>query len=133
MTRARRPPRTAADWLTLAVCALIVSTLVFFAIVEQRRLDLADGVALEVTFRAEEAARANDQFLVPFTVANTGSTAILSADLIIEVYQETRLVESAPVTVTFLPLKGRQHGLYASERDPRETLIRWRLESLQLP
>jgi uncharacterized protein (TIGR02588 family) len=126
-------PRSRADWLTLAFSLAIVGGLVIFALVEEMRLEHKDGPLLEMAFDLQASKRAGDQYLLPFAVTNSGSEAILSAEILVEVLEEEEVVESAVISVSYLPLQGRQDGFYASDYDPGSHAIQWRLQSLQLP
>jgi uncharacterized protein (TIGR02588 family) len=124
--------RSAAGWVTLGLSLLVVAVLVGIAIREElARQDAGTGLA--VTFDRGAATRRGDDYLVPFTVYNTGADAISSADISIAVYAGERLVESTEITVEFLPREGRQDGIYVSAFDPTTHAVRARLESLQFP
>jgi uncharacterized protein (TIGR02588 family) len=70
---------------------------------------------------------------VPYTVFNTGSEAISSAEIWIEVTDGERVVESAEINVQFLPLQGKQDGVFVTTRDPATYALRTWVESLQFP
>jgi uncharacterized protein (TIGR02588 family) len=125
--------RSPAEWTTLALSLLIVGALVATALREEANLQGSAGAGVDVTFDEENATLRGDRFSVPYTVMNTGSTAIASAEIWIEVYDGERLVESAEVTVQFLPLNGKQDGIYVTALDPVTHTFRGRLESLQFP
>jgi uncharacterized protein (TIGR02588 family) len=124
--------RSAAGWVTLGLSVLVVAILVGIAIREE--LERKDaGTVIAVTFDRGAAMHRGDEYLVPFTVYNTGADAISSGDILIEVYDGERLVESTEVTVEFLPREGRQDGVYVSAFDPTTHEVRAQLESLQFP
>jgi len=125
--------RSLAEWTTLALSLLIVGALVATALREEANLQGSAGAGVDVTFDEETTALRGDRFYVPYTVVNIGSTAIASAEIWIEVYDGERLVESSQVTVQFLPLNGRQDGIYVTALDPATHTFRSRLESLQFP
>jgi uncharacterized protein (TIGR02588 family) len=122
-----------AEWLTLALSALIVGSLVVVALNEEANRQYDPDAALSISFDAEAARLTGESFYIPYTVTNTGASAISSADIWIEVFADESLVESAEITVEFLPLQGKQRGIYVSSRDPRTHQLRGRLESLQVP
>jgi uncharacterized protein (TIGR02588 family) len=68
-----------------------------------------------------------------YTVLNTGSEAISAAEIWIEVSDGERVVESAEITVQFLPLRGKQDGVFVTTRDPKIYPPQSRVESLQFP
>jgi uncharacterized protein (TIGR02588 family) len=96
--------------VTLSLSVLVVGALVVVALVEESRRQEGDAAGLRVTFDAESVARSGESFYVPYTVMNTGSEAISSAEIWIEVSEGVRVVESAEINVQFLPLQGRQQG-----------------------
>jgi uncharacterized protein (TIGR02588 family) len=133
MSPHRQRSRSIAELVTLALSAIVVGSLVVVALNEEARRQNEPGANLSVSFDNEAARMAGESFYIPYTVTNTGSTAIMSADIWIEVFDDQTLVESAAITVEFLPLQGKQHGIYVSRLDPRTHQLRGRLEALQLP
>lgn len=133
MTARSRRPVSIAEWVTLSVSVLIVGALVAVAVVEEQRRQETDGVGLRVTFAGDRAEARDGSFYVPYAVRNTGAQAITSAEIWIEVYDEERLLESAEVTVEFLPLQGTQEGVYVTSLEPSTHRFVGRLESLQYP
>lgn len=133
MTARSQRGKSAAEWATLALSVLVVGALVAVALVEESRRQQGDGTGLQVTFDTERAVARGDSFYVPYTVRNTGSDAISSAEFWIEVYDEEVLAESAEVTVEFLPLQGKQDGVFVTTHDPTTHTLLGRLESLQFP
>lgn len=133
MTSGAQRRKSAAEWVTLSLSVLIVGALVVVALVEEsRRLDgeIAD---LQVTFAIERTESRGNRFYVPYTVRNTGSEAITSAEIWIAVSDGERVTESAEVTVEFLPLQGTQNGVFVTVHDPSAHTLTGRLESLQFP
>ncbi len=131
---ARSPRRLSpAEWVTLLVGLIVVGLFVGVAIHEEleRRDDPAG--ALEILFDATQAERQGPRWFVPYVVSNTGSAAIDSAEIWIEVYAGEELVETAEIRVQSLPLEGSQFGLYVTSLDPDAHTIQGRLESLQFP
>ena len=124
--------RSAAEWVTLGLSLLIVGILIAVAIHEESDWqDHPPGVA--VTFDEENATLHDDGYHVPYSMTNTSAEAISSAEIWIEVFDGGRVVESAEVTVEFVPREGRQDGIYVSALDPATHVLRGRLESLQFP
>jgi uncharacterized protein (TIGR02588 family) len=120
-----RGRRSNAEWVTLALSLFVVGALVAVALVEEARRQQVDLSSVQVTFESF--------YYVPYTVRNTGRDAISSAEIWIEVYDGEELVESAEILVQYLPLQGKQDGIYVSAHDPRTHDMRGRLESLQFP
>jgi uncharacterized protein (TIGR02588 family) len=124
--------RSAAEWITLGLSLLVIGVLIGIAVHEEweRR---NDDAGVTVTFDEESATRHGDQYYVPYSVTNTSAEAISSAEIWIEVFAGERQVESAEITVEFVPREGRQDGIYVSAFDPATHAFRGRLESLQFP
>ncbi len=133
MTAGGERRRSAAEWVTLSLSVVVVGALVAVALIEESRRQEADGAGLQVTFDTERAVARGERYYVPYTVRNTGSSAISSAEIWIEVFDQEELAESAEVTVQFLPLQGKQDGVFVTSRDPATHTLMGRLESLQFP
>ncbi|MDQ3227192.1 MAG: hypothetical protein M3Q50_11250 [Chloroflexota bacterium] len=125
--------KSAAEWVTLALSVLMVGALVGVALVEESRRQEGDGAGLDVTFDTEQTVARGDTFNIPYTVHNTGPNAISSAEIWIDVFDGNLLKESAEVTVQFLPLEGKQDGVFVTTFDPATHTLMGRLESLQYP
>jgi uncharacterized protein (TIGR02588 family) len=125
--------RSLAEWVTLLLSTLVVGALVAVALVEASRQGDRDRGAIEVTFDKERAVSRGASFYVPYTVRNTGSEAIASAEIWIEVLSGEELLEAAEVSVQSLPMHGQQDGIFVTAHDPDSATLRGRLESLQFP
>ena len=125
--------KSTAEWVTLSLSLLVVGALIAVALVEESRRQQGDAAGLQVTFDTERVASRGDSFYVPYTVLNTGSEAISSAEIWIEVFDGERVVESAEITVQFLPLQGKQNGIFVTTYDPEVHALRSRIEWLQFP
>jgi uncharacterized protein (TIGR02588 family) len=130
-TAARR--KSTAEWVTLSLSVLVVGALIVVALMEKSHRQQGDAAGLQVTFDTERVVSSGESFYVPYTVVNTGSEAISSAEIWIEVVAGERVVESAEITVQFLPLQGKQDGMFVTTRDPATHALRSRVESLQFP
>jgi uncharacterized protein (TIGR02588 family) len=133
MTGGAARRKSTAEWVTLFLSAVVVGALIVVALVEESRRQEGDAAGLHVTFDAEHVSRSGESFYVPYTVINTGSEAVSSAEIWIEVFEGERVVESAEINVQFLPLQGKQDGLFVTTRDPARFTLRSRVESLQFP
>ena len=133
MTERAARRKSLAEWVTLSLSVLVVAALIVVALVEEARRQDGDGAALQVTFDTEHAAAGDESFAIPYTVVNTGSEAISSAEIWIDVYEGERVVESAEINVQFLPLQGKQDGTFVTTQDPASHALRSRVESLQFP
>lgn len=125
--------RTPAEWVTLAISIVIVGTLVVVALLEEAKRSHETDFGIAVTFERDDVIVKGEQFYVPYRVTNIGGSAISSAEVWIEVMDERNLLETAEVTVSFLPLNGHQEGIYVSKFDPERYAFTGRLESLLFP
>ncbi len=133
MTEYAARRKSAAEWVTLSFSILVVGALIVVALVVESRRQQGDATDLNVTFDTERVAVRGDSFYVPYTVVNTGSEAISSAEIWIEVTVGEQVVESAEISVQFLPIQGKQDGMFVTTRDPASHALRSRAESLQFP
>jgi uncharacterized protein (TIGR02588 family) len=125
--------KSTAEWVSLSLSVLVVGALIVVALVEESLRQHGDVEGLQVTFDREHAPKRGESFYVPYTVLNTGSEAISAAEIWIEVSDGERVVESAEITVQFLPLRGKQDGVFVTTRDPKIYPRQSRVESLQFP
>ncbi len=133
MTERAARRKSLAEWVTLSLSVLVVGALIVVALAEEARRQERDGAPLHITFDTEQAATRDETFYIPYTVTNTGSEAISSAEIWIDIYDGERVVESAEINVQFLPLQGTQDGTFVTTRDPASHALRSRIESLQFP
>jgi uncharacterized protein (TIGR02588 family) len=133
MTERAARRKSIAEWVTLSLSVLVVGALIVVALVEESRRQDGDGTSLQLTFDTERAAARGESFYIPYSVANTGSEAISSPEIWIEVYDGERVVESTEISVQFLPLQGKQNGVFVTTQDPASHSLRSRVESLQFP
>jgi uncharacterized protein (TIGR02588 family) len=122
-----------AEWVTLALGLIVVG--VFVGVAVREALERRDGPAgaIEITFDATQAELQGSSWFVPYVVRNTGSVAIDSAEIWIEIYAGEEIVETAEISVQTLPIEGRQLGVYVTALNPDAHTIQGRLESLQFP
>jgi len=133
MTERAARRKSIAEWVTLSLSLLVVGALIVVGLVEESRRQQGDGTALQVTFDTERAMASGDSSYIPYVVVNTGSEAIASAEIWFEVYDGERVVESAEINVQFLPLQGKQNGVFVTTQDPGSHSLRSRVESIQFP
>ena len=133
MTQHGARRKSTAEWVTLSLSVLVVGAIIVVALIEEsRRLDGEDA-ALQVTIDTERVTARGESFYVPNMVQNTGSDAVSSAETWIDVYEGARLVASAEINLQFLPLQGKQDGVFVTTQDPASQSLRSRIESLQFP
>jgi uncharacterized protein (TIGR02588 family) len=125
--------RSAAQWITLLISIAVVGSLVVVAIVEENDRQEHEVADIWVTFEPERTVQREESFYVPYTVTNIGSDAISSAEFWLEVFSGDELVETVEVTAEFLPLDGKQDGIFVTTHNPATHEFRGRLETLLLP
>jgi uncharacterized protein (TIGR02588 family) len=133
MTNRTRPTISAAEWVTLSLSVLIVGSLIVVALVEESRREEAGVADLGMSFDVERTVVRGGNYYVPYTVRNQGSAAITSAEIWVDIYFENVLIDSAEITVQFLPLQGSQDGVFVTPYDPATHTVLGRLESVQFP
>jgi uncharacterized protein (TIGR02588 family) len=119
--------------VTLALSLLVIGTLVTVAVMEQGRLEQQEGPNLTGIFDADHAIRRGDSYAIPYAIQNTGSEAIVSAEIRFDVLEGESVIDSEEIRVAFLPLQGTQKGLFVTTHDPARYTFRDRLVSLQIP
>jgi uncharacterized protein (TIGR02588 family) len=102
-------------------------------LVEELRREEEDAANLRMTFDVERTVVQGGNYYVPYTVRNLGSAAITSAEIWIDIFFQNEHVDSAEVTVQFLPLQGSQDGVFVTPYDPATHTVVGRMESLQFP
>lgn len=127
------PPRSAAEWVTLAVSTLIIAALIGAAIYEHLANDEPTGVRVEIQVDLERAERRETLYYVPFTVTNTGAEAAEAVGLVFEIKQGEEVLEESSTEVAFLPNSGSAEGEIVTELDPAEHEIIGRVGSVMIP
>lgn len=117
----------------MAISILVVGTLVMVAVLEEAQRSHEADYGVAITFDRDLVSRNGVEFYVPYRVTNVGDAAISSAEIWIEVRDERELLETAEISVSFLPLNGHQDGIYVSRFDPGRFAFSGRLESLLFP
>jgi uncharacterized protein (TIGR02588 family) len=127
------PRPSAAERITLALCFLIIGTLLAVVVYAEARPETNDSGNIEMTFDIEQSEFRDGAHFIPYTIRNTGREAISSAEIRIDVSDSKRVVDSAVITVQFLPVHGSQTGVYVTSLDPATHTVEGRLESVQFP
>ncbi|MFN8592941.1 MAG: hypothetical protein U0031_15910 [Thermomicrobiales bacterium] len=124
---------TSPELVTLIISLLVVGAMIWVGVREDRNRQ--EGIAGEITMAldSDHAELRNGTYFIPYVISNTGSVAITSAEVWVEVYSGDSLVESAEIRVSSLPLHGTQDGIYVTALDPSTHDFRGRLESVQFP
>lgn len=116
-----------------AISVLVVGGLIAYAMVQEAQRREADPANVTILFEVGNATFQNGTYFVPYIVSNDSSHAVDSADLLVEVLTNGKVVESTSISLVSLPLDGRQRGIYASAYDPLHHEFRGRLASLVFP
>jgi uncharacterized protein (TIGR02588 family) len=133
MSRQDGGGRTTAEWVTLALSLLVIGGLVSLALREELTHEALEGGQLNIEFDIDNVEFRDGNFFVPYIVTNTGSEAILLADIWFDIYQDEHQVSSAEVRVQFLPLRGAQSGVFVTPYDPATHEMYGRVETMQFP
>ncbi len=129
----RPPPRTVAEWTTLAVSVAVAAVLVGLALYEQFVDEELPGARVSIALAVEEAEERDGFFYVPFDVANAGAQPAESVVVVFEVRQGEETVEESTADVAFLPINGAVGGELVTRYDPATTTIESRVATLQIP
>lgn len=131
MERADR--RSVPEIVITVLSVLVVCGLIVYALGQEQQRREADPANVNLVFDVDSSTYEGGTYFVPYVVNNDSSHAIDSADMVIEVMDGDRLVESSAISLVSLPLDGRQNGIFASSYDPATHEIRGRLTSLVFP
>ncbi|MCA9878900.1 MAG: hypothetical protein KC442_14005 [Thermomicrobiales bacterium] len=133
MSRPAAPDYSLPEAIITAISVLVVGGLVAYAMVQEAQRREAGPANVNILFEAGNATYENGTYFVPYIVSNDSSHAVDSADLLIEVLANGKIVESTSISLVSLPLDGRQRGIYASAYNPLDYEFRGRLASLVFP
>jgi uncharacterized protein (TIGR02588 family) len=127
------PRPSAAERVTLALCFLVIGALLAVVVYAGTRQEASESGSIEMTFDMEHVEFRDGAHFIPYTIRNTGREAVSSAEIRFDVFDGDRVVDSAEITVQFLPVRGSQTGVYVTSLDPATHTVEGRLESLQFP
>ncbi|MFT4038874.1 MAG: hypothetical protein QM692_11890 [Thermomicrobiales bacterium] len=125
--------RSTADWIISGLSVLIVGALVVYAISEEVERRDADPANVWIAFDVGNAVLQNGTYFVPYTVTNSGASAVDSADLAIDIVADGEMVDSTEIAISSLPLDGRQRGVFATRFDPADYELQGRVVSILFP
>ncbi len=127
--------RSLAEWITLAVSALVLSLLVVLVL-----YDWQVSKNLPPTFRVEmmEAPRLTEgHYYVPFTIKNTGGRIARTVQVIAELHVnagvDEGVDEAGEQQFDFLSGNEQKSGGFVFEHDPRQGDLVIRVASFGLP
>lgn len=125
--------RSAAGRIVSVLSFLIVGALVGYAISAEVERREADPASVWIAFDVGNAVLQDGTYFVPYTVTNSGASAVDSAELAIDVVSSAETLETIEITVSSLPLDGRQRGLFATRFDPARHELHGRVISILFP
>jgi uncharacterized protein (TIGR02588 family) len=112
-------PRSAAEWITLAISSLIVLGLI--ALTTYFYLTDPKGPAIvEVEAHLDEVYRSGSRYYLPLTVRNTGGETGEEVRVRVAVMDPSGRQEAAEVIVAFLAGGGSSRAVAAFGSDPRQ-------------
>lgn len=123
--------RSFAEWLNFSIAIAIIMVLIALVIYSWRsREDKPPILSLTV---AENIRESQGQFYVPFTVTNTGGTAVQSAQVIGELRVARTVEETGEQQIAFLAGGESASGAFIFTRNPAEGEVVIRVASYKLP
>ncbi len=125
--------RSIPDVVITLLSVVVVCGLIAYALGQEKQRRGADPSNVNLVFDAGRATYQDGTYFIPYVVNNDSSHAIDSADMVIEVMDGERVVETSAISLVSLPLDGRQNGIFATRYDPATHEIRGRLTSLVFP
>lgn len=81
----------------------------------------------------KEIRQVNDQYYVPFTVANTGGSTAESVEVVAELLLENGESETGNQQIDFLSREEKEEGEFIFTLNPKEGNLKLRVASYKLP
>lgn len=125
--------RTAAEWTTLAISAVVVLALVGAALFEIFLRDDPSGTEVTIELATDEAEVRNGRTYIPYEVRNDGADAATDVVVIVEVKQGEQVVEETTVDIALLASHDAVEGIVVTALDLSAHTVEARLGALQLP
>lgn len=129
----QRSHRSLAEWITLAISALIVAALIGAALVEHFWLDEVQGVALDVTLDQGQTRQVDDLYHLPFAVKNAGSEGAENVTIAFAVRDGEQTMEESTIVIDFLSNGGTASGELVTAYDPSAYDISARVSAFETP
>ncbi|MFE4107818.1 TIGR02588 family protein [Almyronema epifaneia] len=125
------PPRTLAEWITLAVTSLILAILVGLVVYDWRvNQNRPPAFQVEIT----ETARITDgRYYVPFAITNTGGRVARTVQVTAALHLEGIDDEAGEQQIDFLSGNERKRGSFVFNHDPQAGELLIRVASYRLP
>jgi len=129
----RPPPRTVAEWTTLAVSVAVAAVLVGLALYEHFVDEELPGARVSIALDIARAEERDGVFYVPFDVANGGAQPAENVVIVFDVRRGEETVEESTAEFAFLPINGAVSGELVTRHDPTTITIEGRVATLQTP
>lgn len=126
----KKKPRSTAEWVTFGIASTILSAiagLVVYVWISDRHEPAA------ISVEPREIRETNGQFYVPFEVTNTGGETVESVQIVAELKEGDRVLESGDQQVDFLSRDEKEEGAFVFQRDPRQGNLIVRVASYKIP
>lgn len=127
----KRPPRSAAEWMTFSVASVllgIIAGLVIYSWATER--DRPPSFSLS---RTEPIRRENNQFYIPFEIVNTGGETAESVQVVAELKRNGRVEETGDLQIDFLASDEREKGAFVFTQNPQGGELVLRVSSYKVP
>ncbi|MFM7427884.1 MAG: TIGR02588 family protein [Elainella sp.] len=119
-----------AEQITFGIAAAIVATLVGLILLTWA-LQKNEPPRLSITSAPIEQRQ--DQFYVPFTVENQGGGTAESVQVLAELRQGQRVLQTGEQQIEFLSSGEQEEGAFIFTQDPRRFSLDLRVASYKLP
>lgn len=127
----KRPPRNTAEWVTFSIAAIIVSSiagLVIYSWATER-----DQPPVLSISRPEPIRRENQQYYVPFEIANMGGETAESVQIVAELKRNGQIEETGDLQIDFLARNETEKGAFVFTQNPQEGELILRVGSYKVP
>lgn len=129
----RPTQRTAAEWTTLVISAVVVLALIGAALAEIFLRDDPSGAVLSIELATGEAEVRDDQTYIPYEVRNDGADAATDVVAIVEFRQGDQVVEETTVDIALLASHDVVEGEVVTRLDLAAHTVGARIGALQVP
>ena len=130
----RRPQqRTAAEWTTLAISAVVVLALIGAALAEIFLRDDPSGAVVTIEVAVDRAEVRDGQTYIPYEVRNDGADAATDIVAIVEFSQGDQVIEETTVDIALLASHDVVEGEVVTTLDLAAHTVEARISALQLP
>jgi uncharacterized protein (TIGR02588 family) len=134
MARKEQPEgRNAAEWVTLAVSAVIVAAFVALALYEQFERNGPEGALISLEIGVEGAEQRGELYYVPFTVSNDGAAPAEDVTIDFTISSGDQVVQETSVLIPFLAANDSADGELVTAQDPATHTIEGQPSTLIVP